>query len=77
MLELFKYLTNSKKIVIKKIGGVEQTCRELCDYMVVVAAALNRDVSLDDPQSFILVTTLFCLLPLSTVTQATAIAELV
>ena len=60
MLELFKYLTNSKKIVIKKIGGVEQTCGELCAYMEAVAAALNQDVSLDDPQSFILVTILFC-----------------
>jgi len=55
MLELFKFLTNPNKIVIKKIGGVEQTCRSLCNYMEVVATALNSDTSLDDPQSFILV----------------------
>ena len=50
MLELFKYLSNQKKIVIKKIEGVKQTYRDLCDYMVVAAAALNQDVSLDDLQ---------------------------
>ena len=55
MLELFKILTNPNKIMIKKIGGVEQTCEKLCDYMEVLAEALNCDASLDDPQSFILV----------------------
>ena len=55
MLELFKILTNPDKIKIKKIGGVEQTCEKLCEYMEVLAGALNSDTSLDDPQSFILV----------------------
>ena len=55
MLNLFNFLTNPSKIVIKKIGGKEQTCRDLCNYMEVFATALNSDKSLDDPQSFILV----------------------
>jgi len=63
MLDLFKFLTNPNKIVIKKIGGVEQTCRKLCDYIEVLANALNNDTSLDDPQSFIAVK--FSLLPKS------------
>ena len=54
MLDLFKFLTNPEKIVIKKIGGKELTCQQLCDYMEVLSVILNKDASLDDPQSFIL-----------------------
>jgi len=59
MLDLFKFLTNPEKIVIKKIGGKQQTCKQLGEFMEVVANALNSDTSLDEPQSLILVN--FCL----------------
>ena len=30
VLDLFKTITSPKNIVIKKVGGKELTCRELC-----------------------------------------------
>ena len=64
ILELFEHLTNPNKVVIKKIGGQMQTCRQLCDYMEVMSAYLNSDTSLDDPQSLIVVSFFFFFLAL-------------
>ena len=33
VLDLFKTITSPKNIVIKKVGGKELTCRELCRHM--------------------------------------------